>query len=104
MSRTTSSNDVRQQRPVSQVAKRNRMPSVFGESRTKLLLVDFRNDEAVSQHPDLAPFLEDGWAIESAVPRVVESEGTKLFVVLTRPRGIFRQPNAVFRFSRRKDR
>ena len=50
----------------------------------KLLLVDFRSGESVCQHPDVKPMLSDGWSIRSAVPRLVEDEGTKLLVVLTR--------------------
>lgn len=52
---------------------------------TKILLVDFRNGEAVSKHPELQQFISDGWSIRSAVPRIVESEGTKLLVVMTKP-------------------
>ncbi len=52
---------------------------------TKIMLVPFRNGEAVSKHPDLAAFLADGWTISSAVPRLVESEGTKLLVVMVKP-------------------
>lgn len=50
---------------------------------TKLLLIDFRSGEAVAQHPDLRTFLKEGWRVKSAVPRLVETGGTKLFVVLT---------------------
>lgn len=50
----------------------------------KLLLVDFRNGESVCAHPEVAPMLNDGWTIRSAVPRIVEDEGTRLLVVLTR--------------------
>ena len=52
------------------------------------MLVDFRSGECVSQHPEIAPLLNEGWQIRSAVPRIVEAQGTKLFVVLsqaTRP-------------------
>lgn len=52
---------------------------------TKILLVDFRNGEAVSKHPELQNFIADGWSIRSAVPRLVEAEGTKLLVVMARP-------------------
>lgn len=52
---------------------------------TKIMLVPFRNGEAVSKHPDLTTFLKDGWTISSAVPRIVESEGTKLLVVMVKP-------------------
>lgn len=52
---------------------------------TKIMLVSFRNGEAVSKHPDIAGLLSEGWAISSAVPRIVEAEGTKLLVVLVKP-------------------
>lgn len=55
-------------------------------SNTKLLLVDFRNGEAVAQHPDLVSHVQQGWRIRSATPRLVESEGTKLLVILERQR------------------
>lgn len=50
---------------------------------TKLLLVDFRSGEAVHQHPEISPFLQQGWRVRSAVPRLVEAKGTRLLVVLT---------------------
>ncbi len=52
---------------------------------TKILLLPFRNGEAVNKHPELASFLNDGWTISSAVPRIVETEGTRLLVVLVKP-------------------
>ena len=52
---------------------------------TKIMLVPFRNGEAVNKHPDLADFLKDGWTVSSAVPRIVESEGTRLLVVMVKP-------------------
>lgn len=52
---------------------------------TKLLLVDFRSGEAVSQHPEIQSYLQQGWRIKSAVPRLVEAGGTRLLVVLTQP-------------------
>lgn len=52
---------------------------------TKILLVEFRNGEAVTKHPELEHLLEEGWIVRSAVPRIVESEGTKLLVVLAKP-------------------
>lgn len=52
---------------------------------TKILLVNFRNGEAVSKHPELQQYISDGWSIRSAVPRLVESEGTKLLVVMAKP-------------------
>ena len=52
---------------------------------TKIMLVQFRNDETISRHPELQSFLEEGWSIRSAVPRIVESEGTKLLVVMAKP-------------------
>lgn len=58
------------------------LPVRPGRSLTKLLLVDFRSGEAVHQHPDIVPFLQQGWQIRSAVPRLVESKGTRLLVVL----------------------
>ncbi len=55
------------------------------KSLTKIMLVPFRNGEAVNKHPDLASLLDDGWSVSSAVPRIVEAEGTKLLVVLVKP-------------------
>lgn len=52
--------------------------------RAKLLLVDFRSGEAVHCHPDVLPFLDKGWAVTAASPRVTQ-EGTRLLVVLTPP-------------------
>lgn len=52
---------------------------------TKILLVQFRNGEAVHKHPELQEYIEEGWSIRSAVPRLVESEGTKLLVVMAKP-------------------
>ncbi|MEX0748190.1 MAG: hypothetical protein WD275_09345 [Rhodothermales bacterium] len=52
---------------------------------TKIMLVQFRSEESVGKHPELQNFLEQGWSIRSAVPRIVESEGTKLLVVMARP-------------------
>lgn len=49
--------------------------------RTKLLLVPFRSGEAVSRHPEVMPYLKEGWNVKSAAPRVTP-EGTKLLVVL----------------------
>lgn len=69
-------------------------PSLFSPTRrtsaadptlTKILLVQFRNGEAVDRHPELQGLLDDGWSIRSAVPRIVEAEGTKLLVVLGKP-------------------
>ena len=51
----------------------------------KLMLVPFRNGEAVDQHPVLQPWLEKSWRIRSAVPRIVERGDTKLLVILERP-------------------
>ena len=62
--------------------KRATTPS---DALTKILLVQFRNGEAVDKHPELTSLLDDGWSIRSAVPRIVEAEGTKLLVVLARP-------------------
>lgn len=59
------------------------LASPLPEPKTKLLLVDFRNGEAVHQHPDVAPYLKQGWLIRSAVPRIVEGKGTRLLVVLS---------------------
>lgn len=59
----------------------------------KLLLVDFRSGESVRKHPDVLPLLTQGWRIKSAVPRLVESKGTKLLVVLTPPVSSWREHN-----------
>jgi hypothetical protein len=62
-----------------------KLTSPAGKTLTKILLVPFRNGEAVNKHPDLASLLADGWSISSAVPRIVETEGTRLLVVLMKP-------------------
>ncbi|MEX0600571.1 MAG: hypothetical protein WD205_08010 [Rhodothermales bacterium] len=59
---------------------------------TKIVLVQFRSGEAVSEHPELVEFLADGWTVRSAVPRMVEAEGTKLLVVLARPNPVSAAP------------
>ena len=64
------------------LAKLTARPS---KALTKIMLVPFRNGEAVSKHPELSPYLAEGWTISSAVPRLVESEGTKLLVVMVKP-------------------
>ena len=74
---TTSTRPTSSRRPV-------KPGNATSEQPIKLLLVDFRNGESVGAHPDVAPLLRDGWSIRSAVPRIVEEEGTRLFVVLTR--------------------
>ena len=48
----------------------------------KLLLVEFRSGEAVLLHPEVAPLIQQGWRLRSAVPRIVEGEGLKLLVTL----------------------
>ena len=61
-----------------------RPPIAPDHKDARLLLVDFRSGECVADHPEIAPLLKDGWHVRSAVPRIVEMEGTKLFVVLGR--------------------
>ena len=51
---------------------------------TQLLTLDFRSGEPVHEHPALASWVEDGWSIKSACPRVTD-DGLKLLVVLTNP-------------------
>ena len=60
-------------------------PPRLARPNTKLLLVDFRSGEAVSQHPEIQSYLKQGWRVKSAVPRLVEAGGTRLLVVLTQP-------------------
>lgn len=54
--------------------------------QTRILLVDFRSGEAVESHPEIVPFLEDGWVVRSAEPRLVEAEGPRLLVCLVQAR------------------
>lgn len=68
--------------PITTLTNFNSRPT---RTLTKILLVDFRNGEAVSRHPELERYLNDGWTVRSAVPRLVESEGTKLLVVMAKP-------------------
>lgn len=65
--------------------KPNRSARERASVDVKLLLVSFRNGEAVHRHPALQPWLESGWQVRSAVPRIVESGATKLLVILERP-------------------
>lgn len=51
---------------------------------SRVLVVEFRSGEAVQQHPELVPLIEDGWNVRSAVPRLVDGEGIRLLVVLDR--------------------
>lgn len=62
----------------------NRLASA-AKTQTKLTLVDFRSGESVSRHPELAPLIAEGWTVRSAVPRIVETDGPQLLVVLTKP-------------------
>lgn len=57
------------------------LPAEVSDEQTKLLLIPFRNGEVVARHPDVLPYLEEGWHVRSAAPRVT-SEGTKLLVIL----------------------
>ena len=52
---------------------------------TKILLVQFRKDRPIGEHPELQNLIADGWRVRSASPRLVESEGPKLLVVLAKP-------------------
>ena len=56
----------------------------LGAASSRVLLAEFRCGEAVEHHPEVSPLLQEGWAIKSAVPRLVEGEGVKLLVVLHR--------------------
>lgn len=68
--------------PITTLTNFNSRPA---RTLTKILLVNFRNGEAVGKHPELQQYISDGWSIRSAVPRLVESEGTKLLVVMAKP-------------------
>lgn len=50
----------------------------------KILLVDAPSEQTVSQHPEIAARLANGWTIRRADPRVVETDGAKWLVVLER--------------------
>lgn len=50
----------------------------------KACTVDFRSGEAVHRHPDLKCYLDDGWYIESAVPKVSGAARVQLLVTLSR--------------------
>lgn len=63
---------------------RSRSARESAPADVKIELVSFRNGEAVHQHPSLQSWLENGWQIRSAVPRIVESGDTMLLVVLER--------------------
>lgn len=58
------------------------LPLQVRPSLTKLLLVDPRGSEALHQHPEVAPFLKQGWVVRSTAPRLVEAKGPRLLVVL----------------------
>lgn len=70
------------QRPSVSTPEPDRPAIEPSESTIKLLLVEFRSGEAVERHPSVESWVEDGWEVRSAVPRVVESGETKLLVVL----------------------
>lgn len=48
------------------------------------VVVDFRSGEAVVRHPELRPYLDDGWSVRSAVPHVVDADEVRLLVVMIR--------------------
>ena len=52
---------------------------------TKILLIQFRNDTPIGEHPELQDLIAEGWRVRSASPRLVEAEGPKLLVVLAKP-------------------
>ncbi len=67
--------------PLPSTTERSRLDAL----QTKIVIVDFRSGEAVRSHPDLAPLLKQGWQIRSAAPRIVETAGASMMVVLTQP-------------------
>lgn len=54
-------------------------------TQTKLLLIEFRGDKVPTEHPQIMPFLERGWQIQSIAYRIVEPKTPKLLVKLVRP-------------------
>jgi hypothetical protein len=59
--------------------------AVPGSPRTKLLLIDFRSDAAVYEHPEVAAALRQGGSVTSITPRITMFGETKLLVVLSLP-------------------
>ena len=70
------------QAPAAAVVPFARLPLRPPASLTKLLLVDLRDGTGIDDHPEIAPLLEQGWTIRSATPRLVESKGMRLLVVM----------------------
>ncbi len=77
----------RNQRPPAPAAEVSRPAPTEAETGVQLLLISFRSGEAVERHPDVQPWVTNGWAVRSAVPRIVESGATKVLVVLERDAG-----------------
>ena len=56
---------------------------------SKIMLIDTSPGDSAADHPDVAEYVEDGWRVKSAVPRIVEAKGPRMLVVLTRSRSTF---------------
>ena len=56
---------------------------------SKIMLIDTSPGDSAADHPDVAEYVEDGWRVKSAVPRIVEAKGPRTLVVLTRSRSTF---------------
>lgn len=97
MSRTASAKEIRPSLPVLQGVRRDGAQTPVEKPGSKVLLVDNPAAETVTKHPAIAPLLNNGWELESAVPRLVESQGTKLLVVLTHPARASRRPSLTSR-------
>lgn len=77
----------REQRPPVPADEINRRAVLSdGTPHITLLLVPFRSGEAVNRHPALQSWIEKGWVVRSAVPRIIEKGTTKLLVVLEKAR------------------
>lgn len=73
-------------------------------TRTKLLTIDYNDGQATCEHPALRKWTGAGWRVKSASPRLIELEGTKLFVVLTKDESKGAKSPTASRPAKRPDR
>jgi hypothetical protein len=72
--------------PISSEAAIDAGLPVSATART--LIVDFRSGESVQCHPEIQPFLQDGWHLQKAVPKLVDGR-IRLLAVIERRQKLF---------------